>query len=99
MKYKIDDEIRIKTWDSMKEEFIQSTSGNISIHKYLNFSTRMESFLNGLGTDRVVIIREVVEDVDIRNKEVKHYKIKEDYQELFCWTDEMIEETYVGGHV
>ena len=91
MKYKVDDEVRIKTWEKMKEEFIQSTSGNICIHLYLNFSTRMENFLVKIDTDRIVTIKEAVEDVDIRRHEVKHYKINED-NGLFCWTDEMIEE-------
>ncbi len=91
MKYKVDDEIRIKTWDSMKEEFIQSTSGNkISIHQYLWFNLEMERVLINLDTDRIVTVEEVVINVNRGINEVEHYKIKEN-KGGFCWTDEMIE--------
>ncbi len=88
MKYKVGDKVVIKTWDAMKEEFVMSTGGHISIHKYSKYTHQMEQVIRELDIGRVVTISEVVSGATLPR--IPHYKIEESYTN-WVWTDEMIE--------
>ena len=87
MKYKLDDQVVIKTWAELRAELgnqIKSSRPGlkpieyISMEGEIDFMLRQSKMLDNLGTDRVLTI-------NIRNGD--HYLMKE---LGWMWTDEMI---------
>ena len=80
MKYKVGDQVVIKTWKEMKEEFqIDNTFNNIIGIDNNSFVYSMEIFLQKANKKRVVTIETVIFD---------HYRIKENGG--WYWSDYMI---------
>jgi len=76
MKYKVEDEVKIKTWKEMKAEFGCQPGEDRVLKVSKTFITDMEKSLN---SDRILIIRKVKEDF----YEMENVR--------WSWTDDMIE--------
>ncbi len=107
MNYKPGDKVKIKTWEEMKEEFGVFTSQKININDHLCcFNRTMDEVINKLQTNRVLTIKEIIEEKkEVPQKQLKiceHYIMKEMVwnkkqeentgdKEKYRWTDNMIE--------
>ena len=94
MKYKVGDKVKIRTWESMVEEY-----GTCSPHKINNrndylccFNKSMDENVDKLISNRILIIEEIIEGkkgVSGKQREIcKHYIMKE-----MVWNKEGEEET------
>ncbi len=89
MKYKINDKVRIKTWDDMKNEYGLDAEGNVKCLFYYLFLEAREIMLNDNCPDRILTIKRVSDCDKYYNK---FYEMKEiDW----AWEDYMIEGLYV----
>lgn len=62
MKYKVNDKIKIKTWKAMAKEF-GSDIGDTNIPCHCSFNKNMETQLRELYCNRVLTIRQIVNDI------------------------------------
>ena len=74
MNFKVGDKVRVRSWDSMKQEYGINGWGNIDVK--CGFTPEMEHFC-----DKVVTIKSICASG-------RTYRIKED-NEAFCWSDGM----------
>ena len=85
MKYKVGDKIKIRTWESMKEEYGLDIDKDIKTGSYL-FTLNKEQDLNNLNSDRIISIISII---SIITSEKNIYTAE--HLKGWHWTDNMIE--------
>ena len=82
MRYKLGDEVKIKTWDQMRREFGVNIDldGDPSIKCDKNFPLEMEKCFK-INSERILTIDRLFHKDD-------YYFVEEN---KWCWTDDMIE--------
>ena len=83
-KYEIGDKVKVRQWDDMALEHGVDDDGDIKTASY--FIKDMEKFCG-----RIVTIKERY--IDLNNEE--HYKIMEDIEQVFLFSDDMFEDEFI----
>ena len=80
MKYKIGDKVKVRKWDDMANEFGVNDYGDIKAMFY--FPKENKKFCGKIVT---------IKDIEINREGVKYYRILEDIENEFCFSDDMFE--------